>query len=93
MLCRSIEDAMAFCSQKEVLKKHGPEIFITGGGEIYNQSLPFVKYIYLTRIHRSYKGDAFYPELPLKMFKEINRKDYSGNPSYSFITYEKINKK
>ena len=93
VLCRSIEDAMAFCSQKEVLKKHGPEIFITGGGEIYNQSLPFVKYIYLTRIHRSYKGDAFYPELPLKMFKEINRKDYSGDPSYSFITYEKINKK
>ena len=91
VLCRSIEDAMAFCSQKEVLKKHGSEVFITGGGEIYKQSLSFVKYIYLTRIHKSYKGDAFYPELPQGMFKEISRKDFSGDPSYSFITYEKAN--
>ena len=90
VLCSSIESAMSFCSQKEVLKKHGPEVFITGGGGIYKQSLPIVHRIYLTRIHRAYKGDAFYPELPRGMFKEIERIDREGDPSFSFITYEKL---
>ena len=87
--CPSIKSAMAFCSQKEVLKKHGPEVFITGGGEIYKQSLPLVQFIYLTRIHKAYKGDAFYPELPRGMFQEIKRTDFAGDPAYSFITYKK----
>ena len=88
--CPSLESAFSFCSQTEVLKKHGTEIFITGGGEIYKQSLPLVQRIYLTRIHRPYKGDAFYPTLPEGMFKEVERGDRKGNPAYSFITYERM---
>ena len=91
VICASLKSAMGFCLQKEVLEKYGKEIFIIGGGEIYTQSLPFVQKIYLTRIHKNYIGDAFYPEIPGDQFQEVDRKDRAGDPSYSFITYERQN--
>ncbi len=90
VLSPSLKEAMAFCAQKEIKQKYGSEVFITGGGEIYKQSLLLVHRIYLTRIHKTYKGDAFYPEIPKELFKETERTDRKGDPPYSFITYEKI---
>lgn len=92
VVCSSIEEAVDFCSRKEVLEKHGKEIFISGGGEIYKQTLSLVHCIYLTRIHKDFKGDAFYPEVPPKLFHETHRRDIVSAPvPYSFITYEKKN--
>ena len=39
------------------------EIFITGGGEIFKQSLSIADKIYLTRIHAQIEGDVFFPEI------------------------------
>ena len=75
---------------KQELSLDLSEVFIIGGGEIYKQSLSKVKFIYLTHIHRRYEGDAFYPLLSKEQFKEIHKQDRKGDPSYSFITYEKI---
>ena len=94
VVCSSIEDAMEFCSRKEVLEKHGQEIFISGGGEIYKQTLLLIQRIYLTRIHKNFKGDAFYPEIPKELFQEAHRKDIKeAAVPYSFITYERKVKK
>ena len=89
VICYSLEEALKFCSRKDILKKYGEEIFITGGGEIYKQTLNLVNRIYLTRIHKEYEGDTFYPKLPKGMFKEVARRDCEGQPAYSFITYER----
>jgi dihydrofolate reductase len=37
-------------------------IWIAGGGEIYEQMLDKCCEIYLTRVHRTVEGDAFFPE-------------------------------
>jgi len=42
-----------------------PEVFIIGGGEIYNQSLHLADKLYLTRVHASFPGDTFFPEIDL----------------------------
>lgn len=90
VICSSIKDAMDFCCREEVLERHGSEIFITGGGEIYKETLPLVYRIYLTRIHQIFKGDAFYPKIPKEFFREIYRKDVTDVPvPYSFLTYER----
>ena len=73
--------------QEQSVKK---EIFIIGGGEIYKQSLHKVQTIYLTRVHEAFEGDAFYPEVSKKQFREAKRQDREGNPPYSFLIYEKI---
>ncbi len=89
-LLSSLEEAYQFCENID-LSDWGREIFIIGGGEIFKQSLSQVTFIYLTRIHRDYKGDTSYPRIPTSQFKEIDRKDCNtNNPTYSFITYKKI---
>ncbi len=89
VFCSSIKKATSFCSREKMQQRYGPEIFISGGGEVYKQTLPLMDRIYLTRIHKSYEGDAFYPEIPEEEFEEIERRDCKGDPSYSFITYER----
>ena len=37
-------------------------IWIAGGGEIYKQMLGKCSELYLTRVHRSVEGDAFFPD-------------------------------
>ncbi|MDB5202494.1 MAG: dihydrofolate reductase [Ferruginibacter sp.] len=48
---------------REAEKTNCKEIFIIGGGEIYRQSLPLADKIYLTRVHATLEGDAFFPAL------------------------------
>ena len=52
----SLEDAIE-TSKKDL------NPFIIGGGEIYKQSLNFVDLIELTKVHHSFDGDVFFPEI------------------------------
>ena len=79
----SIEQALKTAKQKSLHK----EIFIIGGGEIYKQSLPQVQKIYLTRIHKNFHGDAFYPQIPEDEFQLASCIDREGPPPFSFLTY------
>jgi dihydrofolate reductase len=38
----------------------GP-VFVIGGGEIYQWLLPHCQSVYLTQVHRTVEGDAFFP--------------------------------
>lgn len=37
------------------------EIFVIGGGEIYKQTIKLIKKIYITKIHKKYEADTFFP--------------------------------
>ena len=89
MVFASFEEALKYCQQDEILKKYNKEIFVTGGGEIYKQTLPLMDRLYITRIHKKYEGDAFYPEIPVDQFKESSRIDRSKPLPFSFLIYEK----
>lgn len=69
--------------------KFGEEIFIIGGGEIYNQSMNLVDLIYLTRIHQEISGDAYYPKIDLNKFEEIERRERTEPVPFSFLVYKK----
>ncbi len=86
----SIKKAIAFCKQKKNIKKYGTEIFITGGGEIFTQTMDMVDRLYITRIHQDYEGDAFYPEIPKNKFEEVSRIDRTEPIPFSFLIFEKI---
>jgi dihydrofolate reductase len=70
------------------------EIFIIGGGEIFKQSMDIVNRIYLTRVHATVNGDAFYPgvdETKFKLvFKDHHKSDEKHAFDYTFQTWEKI---
>ncbi len=73
--------------EKARKETNSKEIFIIGGGDVYKQSLDKIQKIYLTRIHRSYKGDAFYPKVPKDQFHLAEKIDHKGDPDFSFLTY------
>jgi dihydrofolate reductase len=38
------------------------EVFVIGGTEIFKEFLPYAKRLYLTKIDKTYEGDAWFPE-------------------------------
>ena len=88
----SIPEALNYCKKDEITDKYGKEIFIIGGAEIYKQTLSFIHSIYITRIHKDYEGDAFYPAIPQDEFKEIKRINRKKPVPFSFLTFKRIKK-
>ena len=89
MVVSAIEEAL------QIAKHNGEgEAFIIGGGQIYKLALEanLVDKIYLTKVHHSFEGDTFFPELN-KDWKEIsriqNQADEKHLYSFDFITLEK----
>ncbi len=85
-VCSSIEDAIN-------LTKTDTQPFIIGGGEIYSQTINIVDKIELTRVHKEFDGDAYFPEIPLDIFELINKENYNSDLEnefdYSYLTYKK----
>jgi dihydrofolate reductase len=67
------------------------EIFILGGGEIYQKSIILADRIYLTRLHVEVEGDTYFPQLCYFDWKIENiesfKKDDKNQFDYQFITY------
>lgn len=83
LYCTTIQDAIA-AAQKE----NPEEIMMIGGAQIYAQALDqkLVDRIYLTRVHQSPTGDAFFPDLDMNEWDESARDAREG---FSFITLNK----
>ena len=70
------------------------ELMIIGGDQIYQSSLPEVDRIYLTQVHASVDGDAWFPEVDWSQWKEVGREDFKAegaNPyNYSFVVFDRL---
>ena len=63
-----------------------------GGASVYQQALPSVDRIYLTRIHQDVPGDTFMPPGWLTGFQLSRRQDEAGSEpglAYSYLDYER----
>lgn len=47
----------------EELKKYQEDIFVVGGGSVYELLLPYCDTAYVTRIDMAYQADTFFPDL------------------------------
>lgn len=75
------------CAITHAKTRTDDEIFIIGGAQIYSQSINIADKIHLTKIHQNVDGDAFFPEIDLKKWKETDRSDYTKDDlKYSFIS-------
>ncbi|CUO78932.1 dihydrofolate reductase [Clostridium disporicum] len=74
--------------------KNSPvEVFIIGGGEIYNQFINSVDKIYLTKVFKNFEGDTTFPEIDYNnwniTFESEIFTDEKSNINYQFINLEK----
>lgn len=88
VIASDIEDALVKAKQTNC-----KEIFIAGGGEIFNQSIKIADKIYLTRIHTNIDGDIYFPAIDEKKWKLTSNKDFEADDKhalpYSFQVWEK----
>tara|TARA_X000000950_G_scaffold203873_1_gene245410 strand:- start:8958 stop:9452 length:495 start_codon:yes stop_codon:yes gene_type:complete len=85
LVCSSMENALQL-----VVNDQQP--FIIGGGEIYRHALSFANTIELTRVHRDFEGDTFFPEIDSKYWELVWEEPQTkalDNLPYSFLTYQK----
>ena len=61
------------------------EVMVIGGAQIYALTLPMADRVYLTRVHQSPEGDAFFPELD-EYWKQVEGEDHDG---FSFLKFER----
>ncbi len=79
----SLEKVYQYCKDKE-------EIFIIGGGMLYEQAMPDADKLYLTKINHSFeKADTYFPDIDDEKWEEVKREDFNPDEknkfNYSFI--------
>jgi dihydrofolate reductase len=67
--------------------------FICGGEQIYRGALPIADTIYLTRVHGTFQGDAFFPEFDENEWQlvrsEDHPKDAENSLDFTWLTYKR----
>lgn len=72
---------------EDALATHvGDEIISNGGAEIYRQTIDLADTLYITEVHTTVDGDAFFPPIDPLVWKEVQREDHED---FSFVTYKK----
>ncbi len=83
----SINDAINFADNEK-------ENFIIGGASIYRQFFPIVQKLYVTRIHKNFEADTFFPEINQKEWRltetSPQKENHPEGLKYDFNVYERI---
>lgn len=84
-MVHSVEEAIDLCDNNEN--------FVIGGGRVYSQFLSHSNKLYLTRIHKEFEADVFFPEINYNEWDLISREDINNDDqndfSYSYELYER----
>ena len=76
------------------VKQGKDEVFIIGGAQIYALALSQANRLYLTEIHKTFAGDAYFPEIQTEDWLEIERDardpETPDGPAYSFVVLERV---
>lgn len=83
----SLEDALKKAKEHET-----SQIFIMGGGEIYQQAIGLADKLYLTLVHQNFEGDVSFPDYS-EFSKEVFREggESANGLKFTFLELEKPN--
>lgn len=87
LIVGSIKEALKFA------KKIDEEIFIIGGGNIYEQTIDFADKLEVTLVKADLQADTFFPKINEKIWQKTNEecheKDEKNQFDFCFQTFEK----
>ena len=86
-VCTSLPEALALCEGEE-------EVFIIGGGQVYQQAISLADKLYITRIHQAFpEANIFFPDLDATQWEDCEREPHPAdekNPyPYTYINYRR----
>ena len=85
-VAKNLEEALKLAENKDA--------YVIGGEEIYRLFLPVADKLEITRVHKKYEGDSFFPqEIEWSEWGLLNEKNGTSKNekvSYSFLTYSRL---
>jgi dihydrofolate reductase len=85
----SIDDAENLCDEDI-------ENFVIGGGSIYNQFIDIAYKLYITRVHKDFEADTFFPEIDPQVWQLTEKTDMPFDEqcglSYTYEIWVRKNK-
>ncbi len=91
----SIDNCVMAYSIEDAIEKmdSDKENFIIGGGSIYKQFMPLANKLYITRVHKNFEADTFFPEISEKKWELTSSEniddDNQNDFKYTFEIYDK----
>ena len=88
--------ARVFAALDDALAAHGDgELMVIGGADLYRQTLPLARRIYLTEVQaRVGDGDAWFPPFERSAFRELDAVAHAADERHAFafrmVTLERI---
>jgi dihydrofolate reductase len=91
-IVRSLEEALA--KGNDLAASRGiREVMVAGGGEIYAQTISQADRLLITEVALEPDGDAFFPLIDRKKWRETKREDHAKGPdddaAFAFVTYRR----
>lgn len=82
-----INDCLVYNNITDILFdfKNRGEVFVIGGGEIYEQFFPYIDRIYVTSIDGDYKGDIHFPEYGHDLWTKFFESSFDGFTQETWI--------
>lgn len=71
------------------LAKDEEEVFIAGGGQVYNEAILYADKIYITVIDKVIDGNVYFPEINNNKFAKTYEQRIDGEIPYTYYTYER----
>ena len=91
LIVGSIKEAVKFA------KKIDEEVFIIGGGNIYEQTIDLADKLEVTLVDAELGADTFFPKINEKVWQKTNeerhQKDEKNEFDFCFQTYERVSEK
>ncbi|NLM25148.1 MAG: dihydrofolate reductase [Firmicutes bacterium] len=79
-------------NELEYLINADEEVFLIGGGQLYEQFIDLCDKLYITWVHQEFAGDTYFPVEKLIQFQEISRRtelDEESGLEISFTVYQR----
>jgi dihydrofolate reductase len=86
-------DAAFAAARGDALRRQSGAIIVAGGGDIYEQALPLATQLAVTFVHKTIDGDARFPAIDPKVWRETAREAHQPQPNddapFTFVSYER----
>jgi dihydrofolate reductase len=90
---KDVQPGFLIFKDKEYLLKYfsyEKEIFIIGGGQIYNEFINQADELIVTHVHKTFLADVFFPQINYSNFITIfEQQETENNINYTFTKYRK----
>jgi dihydrofolate reductase len=88
----SLEVALA-AARGDALRRGVDAVMVAGGAEIYEQAMPCADELLITQVRARCDGDAAFPEIDARVWRETMREEHAAGPEdsapFAYVRFER----